>query len=184
MIDINLIRTNPELVRENIKKKFQDEKLPIVDKAIELDSNRRAFIVEGDKLRADRNVLSKKVGELMKAGKRDEAEEVKAQVKADAQRLAELEKQIENGTLIELLIPYETELHFLYSRENYGKPQPPCIYSTKEWIYNVRHDGKAWFSVAGRGIGYFGEYLHEIGKTVFLTKAEAEKKLKELQNER
>ena len=95
MIDINLIRTNPELVRENIKKKFQDAKLPLVDQAIELDSNRRAFIVEGDKLRADRNVLSKKVGELMKAGKRDEAEEVKAQVKADAQRLAELEKQTE-----------------------------------------------------------------------------------------
>lgn len=102
-------------------------------------------------------------------------------------RLAELENKIEQGTLIELLISYETELHFLYSRENYGKSQPPCIYSTKEWIYNVRHDGKAWFSVAGRGIGYFGEYLHEIGKTVFLTKAEAEKKLKELkeqQNER
>lgn len=96
-------------------------------------------------------------------------------------RLAELEDKIENGTLIELHIPYGTELHFLYSREHYDKPQPPCVYSTKEWIFNVRNDGKMWFSVVGRGIGYFGEYLHEIGKTVFLTKAEAETRLKELQ---
>ena len=98
--------------------------------------------------------------------------------------LADLEDKIENGTLIEIPIPYRTELHFLYSREHYGKPLPPCIYSSKEWIFNVRYDGKSWFSVAGRGIGYFGEYLHEIGKTVFLTKAEAEAKLKEQQNER
>ena len=95
-------------------------------------------------------------------------------------KLAFLEDKLENRTLIELPIPYGTELHFLYSREHYGKPQTPCIYSTKEWIFNVRYDGKTWFSVAGRGIGYFGEYLHEIGKTVFLTKAEAEAKLKEL----
>lgn len=91
MIDINLLRTNPELVRENIKKKFQDQKLPLVDEALELDSKRRALIAEGDALRAARNTLSKKVGELMKAGNREEAEKIKAQVKADAERLAAIE---------------------------------------------------------------------------------------------
>ena len=95
MIDINLIRTNPELVKENIKKKFQDAKLPLVDEALALDLKRRALIAEGDALRAARNTLSKKVGELMKAGKREEAEEVKAQVKADAERLVAIEKENE-----------------------------------------------------------------------------------------
>ncbi len=91
MIDINLLRTNPELVRENIKKKFQDQKLPLVDEALALDGKRRALIAEGDALRAARNTLSKKVGELMKAGNREEAEKIKAQVKADAERLAAIE---------------------------------------------------------------------------------------------
>ena len=93
MIDINLIRTNPEIVKENIKKKFQEHKLPLVDEAIALDTKRRALIAEGDALRAARNTLSKKVGELMKAGKKEEAEEVKAQVKADAERLVAIEKE-------------------------------------------------------------------------------------------
>ena len=93
MIDINLIRTNPELVKENIRKKFQDAKLPLVDEALALDVKRRALIAEGDALRSARNTLSKKVGELMKAGKREEAEAVKAQVKADAERLAQIEKE-------------------------------------------------------------------------------------------
>ena len=91
MIDINLIRTNPELVKENIRKKFQDHKLPLVDKALELDAKRRALIAEGDALRAARNTLSKQVGMLMKEGKREEAEQVKAQVKADADRLLAIE---------------------------------------------------------------------------------------------
>ena len=93
MIDINLIRTNPELVKENIRKKFQDHKLPLVDKALELDAKRRALIAEGDALRAARNTLSKQVGMLMKAGKKEEAEEVKAQVKADADRLLAIEAE-------------------------------------------------------------------------------------------
>ena len=66
MIDINLIRTNPELVKENIRKKFQDHKLGLVDQALELDAKRRALIAEGDALRAARNTLSKQVGMLMK----------------------------------------------------------------------------------------------------------------------
>lgn len=95
MIDINLIRTNTELVKENIRKKFQDHKLPLVDKALELDTRRRALIAEGDTLRAARNTLSKQVGMLMKEGKREEAEQVKAQVKADADRLLVIEKESE-----------------------------------------------------------------------------------------
>ena len=95
MIDINLIRTNPDKVRENIRKKFQDRKLPLVDEVIALDTKRRALIAEGDSLRAARNSLSKQVGMLMKEGKKDEAEKVKAQVTADAARLAEIEKENE-----------------------------------------------------------------------------------------
>ena len=78
MIDVNIIRTNPDLVRENIKKKFQDHKLPLVDKVLQLDAQRRALIAEGDTLRASRNTLSKEIGMLMKAGKKAEAEEIKA----------------------------------------------------------------------------------------------------------
>ena len=92
MIDINLIRNNPELVKANIQRKFQDHKLPLVDEALVLDRKRRDLIAEGDELRAARNTLSKKVGMLMKEGKREEAEEVKAQVKADAERLLAIEK--------------------------------------------------------------------------------------------
>ena len=95
MIDINLIRTNPELVKENIRKKFQDHKLPLVDQVLELDAKRRALIAEGDALRQARNTLSKQVGMLMKEGKKEEAEAVKAQVKADADRLVAIEKESE-----------------------------------------------------------------------------------------
>ena len=93
MIDINLIRTDAELVKENIRKKFQDHKLPLVDQALELDGKRRALIAEGDALRAARNTLSKQVGMLMKEGKKEEAEQVKAQVKADADRLVAIEQE-------------------------------------------------------------------------------------------
>ena len=95
MIDINLIRTNPELVKENIRRKFQDRKLPLVDEALELDTKRRALIAEGDGLRASRNTLSKQVGLLMKEGKKEEAEAVKAQVKANADRLVAIEQECE-----------------------------------------------------------------------------------------
>ena len=95
MIDINLIRTNPELVKENIKKKFQDRKLPLVDKALELDARRRALIAEGDQLRSQRNTLSKQVGMLMKSGDKEGAEKIKAQVKADADRLLAIEQENE-----------------------------------------------------------------------------------------
>ncbi|MCC8196521.1 MAG: serine--tRNA ligase [Ruminococcus sp.] len=92
MIDIKLIRENPELVKENIKKKYQDEKLPLVDQAAELDKEYRAAITEADTLRAQRNKLSKEIGGLMAKGEKEKAMEVKAQVTAQAERLAELEK--------------------------------------------------------------------------------------------
>ena len=97
MLDIKFIRENPEAVKENIKKKFQDEKLPLVDEVIELDSKRRATVAEADQLRSDRNRLSKQVGMLMGQAKKDpsklaEAEAVKKQVTDEAERLAALEK--------------------------------------------------------------------------------------------
>ncbi len=97
MIDIKLIRENPGLVKENIKKKFQDAKLPLVDEAAALDAANRAAIKEADELRAKRNSLSKEIGKLMGQAKKDpskleEAEAIKAQVTAQAERLAELEK--------------------------------------------------------------------------------------------
>ena len=92
MIDIKLIRENPDVVRENIKKKFQNHKLPLVDEVIDLDKKVRAAKQEGDDLRNQKNVLSKQIGGLMKEGKKDEAEAVKAQVAANSERLAELEK--------------------------------------------------------------------------------------------
>ena len=97
MLDIRFVRENPDAVKENIKKKFQDAKLPLVDEVIELDAKRRAAIVEADQLRADRNRLSKQIGMLMGQAKKDpsklaEAEAVKKQVTDEAARLAELEK--------------------------------------------------------------------------------------------
>ena len=97
MLDIRFIRENPDAVKENIKKKFQDAKLPLVDEVIDLDTKRRAAIAEADQLRSNRNTLSKQIGMLMGQAKKDpsklaEAEAVKQQVKEQADRLAELEK--------------------------------------------------------------------------------------------
>ena len=96
MLDIKFVRENPDVVKENIKKKFQDQKLPLVDEVLELDSQNRAAIAEAQELRTQRNALSKQVGILMGQAKKDssklqEAEEAKAKVKANADRLAELE---------------------------------------------------------------------------------------------
>ena len=92
MIDLKFLRENPEIVKQNIKNKFQDQKLPLVDEVIELDAKARATQKEADELRASRNTLSKQIGQLMGQGKKEEAEAVKAQVSANAARLAELEE--------------------------------------------------------------------------------------------
>lgn len=91
MLDIKFVRENPELVKENIKKKFQDNKLPLVDEVIALDVENRAIITEAEALRAERNKLSKSIGALMGQGKKEEAEEMKKKVAQEADRLKELE---------------------------------------------------------------------------------------------
>ena len=95
MIDIKFLRENPEIVKQNIRNKFQDKKLPLVDEVIELDKKAREVKGEADDLRANRNKVSKQIGALMGQGKKEEAMALKEQVAKDAERLAELEKQEE-----------------------------------------------------------------------------------------
>ena len=95
MIDIKFLRENPDAVKENIKKTFQDSKLPLVDEVIELDAQLRKAQQRGDSLRADRNRISKEIGGFMAKGQKEEAEKAKAQVKEFSDELAELEKQEE-----------------------------------------------------------------------------------------
>ena len=109
MIDMKLLRENPEAVKENIRKKFQDEKLKLVDEVILLDSESRKTQQEADDLRAKRNKISKEIGGLMAQGKREEAENKKAEVAAGAKRLVELEEKEkelnEKITQIMMVIP-------------------------------------------------------------------------------
>ena len=92
MIDIKFLRENPDIVKENIKNKFQDKKLPLVDEVIELDKKSREVTKKDDDLRAQRNSLSDQIGGLMREGKKDEAEQIKAQVKDINSQLDENEK--------------------------------------------------------------------------------------------
>ena len=142
MLDIKFVRENPEIVKENIKKKFQDEKLPLVDKVIELDRQNRDAMTEANNLRAARNTLSKQVGMLMGQAKKDpskleEAEAVKAQVKANADRLAELEilegelaKEIRSimmviPNIIDPSVPIGENDEFNVEVERFGEPVTP-----------------------------------------------------------
>ena len=100
MIDIKLIRENPEMVKENIKKKFQDKKLPLVDEIKELDVRVREVQVKVDTLKADKNRLSGEIGKLMKEGKKEAAEEIKATIAKTADEIAENEKEFEELTKI------------------------------------------------------------------------------------
>ena len=137
MIDIKFLRENPEIVKENIKKKFQDHKLELVDKVIELDSKKRELTVKGDELRMNRNNLSQEIGNLMKDGKKDEAEKIKQQVKEINQELEEneeLEKEYDEKVLeIMLKIPNimdpsvpigEDDTHNV-ENEKFGEPIVP-----------------------------------------------------------
>ena len=109
MIDIKFLRENPDVVKENIKKKFQDSKLPLVDEVIELDKEARAAQQEADSLRANKNKIAKEIGGLMAQGKKEEAELKKAEVAANAKRLTELEEKEaelkEKVTTIMMTIP-------------------------------------------------------------------------------
>ncbi len=87
MLDIKFVRENPEIVKQNIRNKFQDHKLPLVDEVLKLDEENRKIKQEVESLRAERNKISKQIGALMGQGKREEAEQVKAQVAAKADRI-------------------------------------------------------------------------------------------------
>ena len=137
MLDIKFLRTNPDIVKENIKKKFQDEKLPLVDKVIELDAEYRAAKGRGDELRALRNSVSKEIGGLMAQGKRDEAEVVKQKVKDMADELAalqtkeaELEEEIRKimlviPNIIDPSVPIGKDDSENVEIERYGEPVTP-----------------------------------------------------------
>ncbi len=137
MIDINLIRTNPDLVRENIKKKFQDAKLPLVDEVIELDRQNREAIQRGDNLRSQRNKISKQIGGLMAKGQKDEAEACKKQVQAINDELLELEKKEEElgaevkkrmmviPNIIDASVPIGRDDSENVENERFGEPVVP-----------------------------------------------------------
>ena len=137
MIDLKFLRENPETVKQNIRNKFQDNKLPLVDEVIELDARARKTQQEADALRAQRKKLSKQIGALMGQGKKEEAEAVKAEVNAGAERLAELEKLEgelqEKVTKIMMVIPNIIDPSVPIGKddsenvevERYGEPATP-----------------------------------------------------------
>lgn len=139
MIDINLIRTNRELVKENIKKKFQDEKLPLVDEVFELDKKNRALKQEADALRASRNSLSEQIGKLMREKNVDEANKIKETVKKNNERIAEIEKeedalneQIKKNmmtipNIIDVSVPLGKDDSENVEIERFGEPKVPAF---------------------------------------------------------
>ncbi len=175
MLDIKFIRENPEIVKENIKKKFQDEKLPLVDKVIALDAENRAAITEASDLRAQRNTMSKQVGMLMGQAKKDpskleEAEAVKAQVKAQADRLAELEKRegeleqeirkilLAIPNMIDPSVPIGESDEFNVEVERFGEPATPDFEVPYHTAIMERFDGVD-MDAAGRTSGNGFYYL-------------------------
>ena len=137
MIDIKFLRENPEIVKENIRKKFQDSKLPMVDEVIALDADRRKAQQEADELKAAKNKIAKEIGRLMGQGKKEEAEEKKKEVARDAERLGELEKKQaeleEKVTNIMMVIPNIIDTSVPVGRDDsenvevqkYGEPIVP-----------------------------------------------------------
>ena len=113
MIDIKFLRENPDIVKQNIKNKFQDEKLPLVDEVIELDEKSRSVKCKGDELRAQRNSLSDQIGNLMRNGQKEEAESVKEQVKEINQKLVENEKMEEEyaGKIKKIMMQIPNIIH-------------------------------------------------------------------------
>ena len=169
MIDLKFLRENPEVVKENIKKKFQDHKLPLVDEVIELDAKARAAQSEADELRANKNKISKQIGALMAQGKKEEAEEVKAQVAANAARLSELEAQekelSEKVTQIMMTIPNIIDPSVPIGKddscnveiEKFGEPVVPDFEVPYHTDIMERFDGidlDAAGKVAGNGFYY------------------------------
>ena len=169
MIDIKFLRENPDVVKENIKKKFQEHKLPLVDEVIEYDKKARATQQEADDLRASRNKLSKEIGALMKEGKKDEANKVKEQVTANAARLAELEElereysakvkedMMMIPNIIDASVPIGPDDSCNVENEKYGEPVVPDFEVPYHTEIMDRFDGidlDAAGKVAGNGFYY------------------------------
>ncbi|MCD8362577.1 MAG: serine--tRNA ligase [Lachnospiraceae bacterium] len=169
MLDLKFVRENPDIVKQNIKNKFQDEKLPLVDEVIDLDAQRRAAQQEADRLRAEKNKISKQIGALMAQGKKEEAEEAKKKVAADAARLEELsvlEKELgEKVTKIMMVIPNIIDPSVPIGKDDsenvevqrYGEPVVPDFeipYHTEimERFHGIDLD--AAHKVAGNGFYY------------------------------
>ena len=175
MLDIKFVRDNPEIVKENIKKKFQEEKLPLVDEVIELDRRNRDAMTEANNLRSERNKLSKQVGMLMGQAKKDpskleEAEAAKAQVKANADRLAQLEQQetelaaeirrimLQIPNIIDPSVPIGKDDSENVEVEKFGEPIVPEFDIPYHTDIMERFDGVD-MDAAGRGSGEGFYYL-------------------------
>ena len=174
MLDIKFVRDNPEIVKENIKKKFQEEKLPLVDQVLELDKENRAAMAEAQDLRAQRNSLSKQVGILMGQAKKDpskleEAEAAKAKVKANAERLAELEQKEQEldekvrqimmvlPNIIDPSVPIGPDDSYNVEVERFGEPVTPDFPIPYHTEIMERFDGidmDAAGRVSGNGFYY------------------------------
>ncbi|MCI8381483.1 MAG: serine--tRNA ligase [Lachnospiraceae bacterium] len=169
MIDIKFLRENPEIVKENIRKKFQDSKLPMVDEVIALDADRRKAQQEADELKAAKNKIAKEIGRLMGQGKKEEAEEKKKEVARDAERLGELEKKQaeleEKVTNIMMVIPNIIDTSVPVGRDDsenvevqkYGEPVVPDFeipYHTEIMEHVNGIDLDAARKVAGNGFYY------------------------------
>ncbi len=169
MIDIKFLRENPEIVKENIRKKFQDSKLPMVDEVIALDADRRKAQQEADELKAAKNKIAKEIGRLMGQGKKEEAEEKKKEVARDAERLGELEKKQaeleEKVTNIMMVIPNIIDTSVPVGRDDsenvevqkYGEPIVPDFeipYHTEIMEHVNGIDLDAARKVAGNGFYY------------------------------
>ncbi len=138
MLDIKFVRENPEIVKENIKKKFQDEKLPLVDEVIALDKKIREMSTEADTLRASRNSLSSEIGKLMKNKEIEKANEVKATVSKNNERIAELDKEVEPlkaellkkmmviPNIIDKSVPIGEDDTHNVENERFGEPKVPA----------------------------------------------------------
>ena len=152
MLDIKFLRENPDLVKENIKKKFQDQKLPLVDEVIVKDRELRTMKQRVDDLRAQRNAMSKQIGGLMKEGKRDEAEAVKQQVASMADELKEIEEKeavvrervqeimMQIPNMIDPSVPIGKDDSENVELEKFGEPVVPAF----EIPYHTDHGEIQW----------------------------------------
>ncbi len=169
MIDLKFLRENPDLVKENIKKKFQDHKLPLVDEVIEYDKKAREAQQEADDLRAKKNQVSKQIGALMAQGKKEEAEAVKAEVAQISKRLTELEpleKEYQDKVLEDMMkipniidpsVPIGKDDTFNVENEKFGEPVVPDFEIPYHTDIMERFDGidlDAAGKVAGNGFYY------------------------------